>query len=325
MRSKLVATGSYLPERVVANEDLTQFPAASLPLIEQKTGVRQRRHAAEGQCTSDLGIEAGRTCLERAGVAAAELDAIVLATSSPDRVQPATATRVQEALGAKGAFAFDINSVCAGSVYAVHVADSMIRAGSCRTVLVIGAEVYSRYLNPRDFSTYPYFGDGAGAVLLQALEADAGGIERSLLGTDGAGADVIQVPAGGTMLPFAQMQRPTDACFKMKGRPVYEFAVTRGSEVVRQLLEACDVPAEAVRWVLSHQANTNIIDELSLRLGIARDRFVVNLDRYGNTAAASVFIALDELVASGRPTAGDTIVLVAFGGGLSWGATLLRI
>jgi 3-oxoacyl-[acyl-carrier-protein] synthase-3 len=325
MRARLVSTGSYLPDTVVTNESLTQFPPHTLPLIEAKTGVRERRHAAEGQCTSDLGREAARQCLERAGVEGAALDAVILTTSSPDRIQPATATRVQEAIGARGAFAFDLNSVCAGGVYALHVADAMIRAGTSRTVLVVASEVYSRYLNPKDFSTFPYFGDGAAAVLLRAAEeTEPGGIVGSLLGSDGSRDHVIQIPAGGTMLPYGKLSRPSDVYFKMRGREVYEFAVTQGSAVVRQLLQRHGIGKDEVAFVVPHQANVNVVNELAERLEVERDRFIVNLDRYGNTAGASVLIGLDELCQSGRLRSGDHIILVAFGGGLSWGATLIR-
>ena len=323
MRSRVLATGSFLPERVIRNEDLTQFPAHALPLIEKKTGVMSRRHAEDGQSTSDLGFEAARLCLERAQIDPLEIDALILTTSSPDRIQPATATRVQEKLGARKAFAFDVNSVCAGGVYALHVADAMILAGLARTVLVVASEVYSRYLNPKDFSTYPYFGDGAGAVLLRAAERGRG-IFRTRLGSDGSGADVIQIPGGGTMMPYGRLAHESDIYFKMRGRDVYEFAVTQGPAVVEELLSDCGVAKVDVRFVIPHQANKNIVRELAGRLGIAEDRFVVNLERYGNTAAASVLIGFDELLQSGKAAEDDLIVLVAFGGGLSWGATLIR-
>ena len=323
MRSRVVATGAYLPERVVTNAALTQFPASALPLIEEKTGVRERRHAEESQCTSDLGVEAARQCLDRARIDPGSIDVLVLATSSPDRIQPATATRVQEAIGARRAFAFDVNSVCAGAVFAMHVADALIRSGSARTALVVASEVYSRHLNPKDFGTFPFFGDGAGAVLLAPTDGEAG-IVGSLLGSDGSKDHVIQIPAGGTMLPYSRMTNPTDRYFKMRGKEVYDFAVTQGSAVVEELMQRHGLTREQVRFVIPHQANANVIRDLAARLGIGLDRFIVNLDRYGNTAAASVLIGLDELWQSGRLTDGDNVIVVAFGGGLSWGATLIR-
>lgn len=323
LSSRVVGTGSYLPEKVVRNEDLKQFPAPSIALIAEKTGVRERRHAAEGESTSDLAARAGLAALANGKLNPADLDCIVLATSSPDRFQPATATRVQQLLGATRAFAFDVNSVCTGGVYALAIADSFIKSGFCRNALVIAAEVYSRFLNPQDISTYPYFGDGAGAVLLNATDTGPG-IIRTILKADGGGADVIQVPGGGSMKPFAACN-PQDLFFKMKGREVFQFATTKGSEVIEELLSSAGLARESVACVITHQANINIIAELSQRLSIPREKFFVNLDRYGNTAGASVFIALDEALASGAAKSGDHLVLAAFGGGLSWGATLLKL
>jgi 3-oxoacyl-[acyl-carrier-protein] synthase-3 len=313
-----------LPDRAVPNDALAHFPRASLPLIEEKTGIKCRRYAADDQCTSDLGFLAARVCLDRAGAAPEELDAILLATSTPDRIQPATATRVQELLGASRAFAFDVNSVCSGSVYAIHLADMLIRSGEARRVLVVASELYSRFLDPKDFSTRASLGDGAGAVLLGPAESPQG-IVLSRLHSDGSGNHLIQVPAGGTMMPYNRLKNPRDAYFLMHGREVYEFATAQGEAVVNELLAACDVNRSDVAFVVPHQANITVLKALAARLGIDLSKFVINLDRYGNTAAASVLIALDELMRSGRVQPGDLVVLVVFGGGLSWGATLIRI
>jgi 3-oxoacyl-[acyl-carrier-protein] synthase-3 len=322
--TSILSTGSYLPERAVPNEALTQFPSATLPLITEKTGISSRRYAADDQVTSDLGFEAARVCLARAGVEAGEVDAILLATSSPDRVQPATATRVQELLGARRAFAFDVNSVCSGAVYALHLADALVRTGEARRVLVIASELYSRsYINPRDFSTCACLGDGAGAVLV-----GPGDQERVIVGSrlhsDGSGADLIQVPAGGTMMPYRNLGRPQDVYFLMRGQEVHEFVTTHGAAVVEELLSAHGVDRHDVAFVVPHQANIGVLRALAGNLGIDISKFVITLDRFGNTAAASVLIAFDELVTSGRLTRGDLVVLVAFGGGLSWAATLVR-
>jgi 3-oxoacyl-[acyl-carrier-protein] synthase-3 len=319
--AKIHSTGSYLPENIVRNEDLEQFPAAALKLIEQKTGVRERRHAAEGQGTSDLAASAAARCMENSGIDPDELDAIILATSSPDSIQPATGARVQHLLGASNAYAFDINSVCSGSVFAFSMADSMIRSGRAEKVLVVASEVYSRILNREDFSTFPYFGDGAGAVLFVA--ADRPGIVNSVLHTDGSGADVIMVRAGGSMLPCRDAEEEKDLYFRMDGRKVYEFALEAGPEVVRELLEAEGLGPDDVARVFSHQANINILKELSSVLKIPFERFSLNLDRYGNTAAASTLIALDADMGDLGP--GDRLVFVAFGGGLSWGANLIEL
>ncbi len=209
MISQITATGSYLPERVVRNEDLKQFPASSIPMIAAKTGVLERRYAAEGQCTSDLAVEAAGQCLGRAGVAASDLDGILLATSSPDQPMPATCAMVQAKLAAWNAFAVDVNAVCTGAIYALRMADAMIRAGQARRLLVVAAELYSRFLNPTDFSTCPYFGDGAGAVLLEgAAQATRPYLLEGILRADGGGADLIKIPAGGSRLPFAKMGDP---------------------------------------------------------------------------------------------------------------------
>lgn len=323
MNSIIYSTGSYLPENVVLNEHLTQFPESALSRIAEKTGVLSRRHADESQCTSDLGLEAARACLDKIGFPAGDVQGIVLSTSSPDRIQPATATRVQHALGAHRAFAFDINSVCSGGVYGLSVADALIKSGTHDNILVIAAEMYSRILNKTDFSTYPYFGDGAGAVLLRAGNSNRG-VLHSRLATDGSGCDIVCVPAGGTMQPFEKMTNSRSAYFRMNGRSVFEFAVSRGAEVVGQLAEEASIRVDQIDLVITHQANINIIHAISERVGLPTDKFIVNLDRYGNTASASVLIGLDEAISSGRLREGQLAALVAFGGGLSWGGNLIR-
>jgi 3-oxoacyl-[acyl-carrier-protein] synthase-3 len=327
MIARLRATGSYLPEKEVLNQDLTQFPASARPLIQQKTGIVARRHAGKGECTSDLAAQAARVCLADAGLPAGDVQGIILATSSPDRMQPATATRVQHLLGATGAFAFDVNSVCSGGVYALEVGNAFIQAGIVRNILVIASDVYSKILNPADFSTYPYFGDGAGAVLLQSHEDShqgSPGIIKTILRTDGAGHDVIQVPCGGTMKPYALMQSPREQYFTMKGKEVYDFAATRAPEIIRELMEAAGLTPDCVAWVIPHQANLNIIRDIAAAVGIPQQRFITNLDKYGNTAGASVLIALDQLCRSGAILPGQVAILVAFGGGLSWAASAIR-
>ena len=295
-----------------------------LSLIEAKTGIQARHYAAEGQFTSDLAAQAAEHALAKGGMAAQDINCILLATSSPDRPQPATATRVQHLIGAKQAFAFDLNSVCSGAIYGMAVADSLIQSGFCQNVLLVAAELYSRILNPRDFATCPYFGDGAGAVLLAASRAGPQGICGTSLKTSGSGAEVIQVPGGGSMKPLAGCA-PRDLTFQMQGREVYDFAVTQGAAIIAEALYKAMLPAADVKLVIPHQANINIIKEISVRSGIPLDKFHVNLQQYGNTAAASVLIALDEAVTSGALRAGDRAVLVSFGGGLSWGATVITL
>lgn len=321
MMTTITATERYLPSRVIRNKDLTQFPANAIPLIAQKTGVLERRHAEPGEFTSDLAAKAGIAALVKAGMAPSDLEAIVLATSSPDRIQPATAARVQALMKACNACAFDVNSVCAGAVFAIAIADAFIQSGRFRNTLVIGSEIYSRMLNPQDFSTYPYFGDGAGAALLGTSDVGPS-ILQTVLHTDGNGSDIIQIPGGGTMKPFGECE-PQDMFFRMRGKDVFDFAVTRGSEVLREALGG--TLAEQVRCVITHQANVNIITEISKRTNIPRDKFFVNLDKYGNTAAASVLIALDEAREQGATNGAGILILAAFGGGLSWGAVRIKL
>lgn len=324
MWAQVISTGSYLPEREVVNADLKQFPESAIPLIEEKTGIAARRYAADGECTSDLAARAAQKCLAAANFPADRVQALIVATSSPDRMQPATAARTQHLLGLRRSFAFDINSVCSGGLYALEIGSSLLRSGRVDNVLVVAAEMYSRILNPQDFSTWPYFGDGAGAVLLAKTEKRCG-LVHSILRTDGSGHDVIQVPAGGTMLPYGNMESSRQLYFTMRGKEVYQFAVEKGSTVIRELLEAGELSTDDVSYVIPHQANIHILKELARRTSIPFDKFIVNLDRYGNTAGASVLIAFDELRSSRPLRPGDLVVLVAFGGGLSWAAAALRM
>lgn len=321
MYTKIMATGSYIPDTQIDNKDLIQFPKGSLQLIESKTGIKTRYHAQHDEATSDLAAAAARVCLSEVDFDPQDLDAVIIATSSPDRMQPPTATRVQHLIGARRAFAFDINAVCSGGVYAVHLADMMIKSGICFHILIVAAEVYSRILNSADISTYPYFGDGAAAVLFSG--SDKPGVVTSILHSDGAGADLISVPAGGTMLPYNHINHEKELYFKMRGRDVFNFAVSKAPEVIRELLDRANLTIEQVKYIIPHQANVNIIKAIAEDLQIDLDRFVVNLDRYGNTAAASTIIALDELVRSDNLETGDYVILVAFGGGLAWGANLI--
>jgi 3-oxoacyl-[acyl-carrier-protein] synthase III len=324
-RSRILSTGSFLPEKIISNEELTQFSPEARKLIAEKTGVQTRRHAGEAECTSDLAIAAARKCLQKVDFPPEDIQGIVLSTSSPDRMQPATATRVQHELGAKNAFAFDINSVCSGGSFGITVVDSLIQSGKFSRILLVAAEMYSKILNSKDFSTYPFFGDGAGAVLFQAETGCSGGVLHSCLGTDGSKSDTICVPGGGTMLPFEKMPGPRSACFRMRGEEVFAFTMDKGPKIIRRLLEEAGVAMEDVKCFIGHQANINILHGIAGLLEIPREKFFVNLDRYGNTASASVLIALDEAIAQGRLVQGDLAVIATFGGGLSWGANLIRM
>lgn len=320
--SFILSTGSYLPENRVANEALTQFPSGTAEVIAQKTGIVSRRFAAPDQCTSDMAICAAVDCLEKGDVSAREIDAIIVATSSPDRIQPATATRVQHLLDAENAFAFDINSVCSGSTYGIFLADAIIKAGQVKTVLLVGAEMYSKLLNPKDFSTFPFFGDGAGAVLFTTGRRGEG-VLHSCLETDGSQDHVIQVPAGGSMKPYTGLKHPRDLFFKMNGKKVFSFAVEQGTHIILKLLEETGFRPRDIDCFIAHQANIHIIQKIADNIHVAHDRFFINLYDHGNTAGASVLIALDEAISSRMIKRGDLVLTVAFGGGLSWGANLI--
>ncbi len=320
----IIGTGCYLPEGTIHNEALDQFPKSAKLIISQKTGVFCRHHAAPEQCTSDLAFKAAEQCLQRADFPPHEVDAIILSTSSPDRIQPATATRVQYLLKATHAFAFDINSVCSGSTYGIALAQAMIESGNCTNVLFVASEIYSKILNPKDFSTFPYFGDGAGAILFAARE-DQTGVIDSILHTDGSGSNTICIPGGGTMMPYEEIPDAKAIYFQMKGREVYDFAVSRGAEVIQRLLEKTHLSVESVQCFICHQANVNIILKIAENLGVPEEKFYMNMFRYGNTASASVPIALDEAINRGIITKGDQIITAAFGGGLSWGANLIKL
>ncbi len=318
----ILSTGSYLPEKIVLNEDLTQFPANVIPIISQKTGVKARRHATKDQCTSDLAIEAALKCLKKASFKPKNIDCIIVSTSSPDRIQPATATRVQHKIGASKAFAFDINSVCSGSVYGLFLADSMIRSGSCKNVLFIASEVYSKITNRMDFSTFPYFGDGAGAVLL--CSENSPGIIMSRLATDGSGSNTVCIPGGGTMNPLS-IAKSNETFFKMNGKKVFDFAISKGTKIIKELIKEAKVNKKEINQFVCHQANINILHKIAENLEIPKEKFFVNLDKYGNTASASVVIALDEVFSNKLIKKDDLVMTIGFGGGLSWGANLIRV
>jgi 3-oxoacyl-[acyl-carrier-protein] synthase-3 len=319
------ATGRYLPDKAIRNQDMIQFSEEARRLIGQKTGVFSRRVAAESECTSDLAVRAAVNCLGKIAFSPEQIDGIILSTSSPDRMQPATAARVQYMIGASKSFALDINSVCSGSVFGIAMADALIRAEKYQNVLFIAAEMYSKILNKDDFSTYPFFGDGAGAILFQADNASSRGVLHSCLRTDGSGSDTICVPGGGTMMPYIKMTNEKSAYFRMKGIDVFTFAVEKSAEIIMQLIRDADIPISDVKCFICHQANVNIIQKIAGIVGVSEELFFLNLDRYGNTASASVPIALDEALTDGVIAPGDLVVTVAFGGGLSWGANLIRI
>lgn len=311
----IVETSHYLPENIIENKDLTQFPEKYRHLIGEKAGVMARRHVTE-ECTSDLGAKAVQKLIEKSGIDPQSVEALICATSSPDRMQPATATRIQELCGLRNAYAFDVNSVCSGGVYALKLASSLIKDGA-KNVVVVASEVYSKILNPKDIASFPYFGDGAGAVLV----SDTGHYELKdfVLYSDGSGADVIQVPASGSMLHPSEVDNQKKLYFTMLGAEVFKFACSKGSEVIKTLSKRNDVMPNRV---VTHQANINIINEIAKRTQLPEEMFFVNLQQYANIAGASSIIALDECLEKNQSE--ENIFLVVFGGGLSWGGCYLK-
>ncbi|HEX3953578.1 MAG TPA: beta-ketoacyl-ACP synthase III [Stellaceae bacterium] len=319
LRSQVVGCGGYLPERIVTNDELAARLDTSDTWIRQRTGIAERRIAADGQLTSDLAFAAASRALENAGMSGSDLDLIVLATATPDQTFPSTAVKVQARLGMKRGAAFDVQAVCSGFVFALAVADNALRLGQARTALVIGAETFSRILDWQDRGTCVLFGDGAGAVVLNAVpEAPGGrGILSTHLHSDGRLHDILYVDGGPSSTGKAGFLR-------MEGREVFRQAVQHLSEVVDEALTANGLSAGDIDWLVPHQANTRIIDAVGRKLGLAAGKTVVTIQRHANTSAASVPLALDEAVADGRIQPGNLVLIEALGGGLTWGAAIVR-
>jgi len=319
-RSVLTGIGGYLPERIVSNEEMSQRVDTSDEWITERSGIRQRHFAAPHETATFMGAAAARAALERAGVAATEVDAIILATATPDQAFPATAVHVQAALGATKAFGFDLAAACSGFIYAVSVADALIRAGQVRNVLVIGSEVYSRILNFEDRGTCVLFGDGAGAILLQGQKVmpDGPGILSTHLHSDGRLAELLYVDG-------AVGQADKSGHLVMNGREVFRHAVNLLSSAVNEALAANGLTNKDIDWLVPHQANRRIIDGVGKKLALPAERVVITVDRHANTSAASIPLALCEAVNDGRITPGQLILLEALGGGLTWGSALLRM
>lgn len=316
LRSVVIGTGSALPKRRVDNEELARQVDTSDQWIVERTGIRSRYIAGEGETTASLATGAARAALENAGIESAEVDLIVLATATPDQTFPSSATKVQAALGINDCVAFDVHAVCTGFLYAVSVADAMIRGGTGRTALVIGAETFSRILDWEDRTTCVLFGDGAGALVLRAEEGERG-ILATKLHADGRHNDLLFVDGGPSTTG-------TVGKLRMKGREVFRHAVVNLADVLNEVLTATDLKAEEVDWVVPHQANARILDATAKKLGLPSEKVVVTVDRHANTSAASVPLALDTAVKDGRIKRGDIVVLEAMGGGFTWGAAVLR-
>jgi 3-oxoacyl-[acyl-carrier-protein] synthase III len=321
LRSRFLSVGSYLPERVVLNADLADNVETSDEWIIERTGIRQRHIAADGELTSDLATAAATQALERAGLSASDIDCIIVATATPDQTFPATATRVQANLGMTHGFAFDVQAVCSGFVYAMSVADGLLRTGQAKTALVIGAETFSRILDWSDRTTCVLFGDGAGAVILRAeplLNAETQpGIIASKLHSDGRYNQLLFVDGGPSSTGSVGLLR-------MRGREVFRHAVTNLASVASEVLAAAGMASADVDWIVPHQANKRILEGTAHKLGLSIDRIIVTVDSHANTSAASVPLALSTAVGDGRIKRGQVVLFEAMGGGFTWGATLAR-
>lgn len=320
----IVGWGKYIPETVVTNDDLAKLIDTSDEWIRSRTGISERRFVAKDESTASMAIIAAQRALDQARIAPSAVDLIIVATFSPEHLFPSTACLVQDAIGATHAGAFDLSAACAGFVYALSMGSAAIRAGQARVVLVIGSETVSRLLDVEDRTTYPLFGDGAGAVVLQAHDTP-GGVLSTVLGSDGSGAEHLQIPAGGSKMPASQETIDQHLhSIKMNGREVYRFATRVMGSAAKQACEKAGVPIDEIDLLIPHQANIRIIESASKSLKIGEDKIFTNLDKYGNTSAASIPIALCEAIEAGRVHSKDKLVMVGFGGGLTWGATVVE-
>ncbi len=327
--ARILGTGRYTPERVLANAELERMVDTSDAWITERTGIKERRIAREGETTSDMATHAARAALEMAGLAPSDLSMIIVGTISPDTPMPACAVRVQDKLGVTGIPSFDLSAACAGFLYGMSIADQFIRTGQARHVLVVGVELLSRVLDWGDRATCVLFGDGAGAVVLGPTdglpEGRSSGILATTLHTDGALADALVIPAGGSREPVT----PEGLAAKrnkvhMAGQEIFKVAVKNLVSATKEAMEKGGLEPGQVDWVVAHQANLRILNQVAARLAVPMDRFILNIERYGNTSSASIPIALDEAVRDGRISRGDSIVMCALGAGISWGGAALR-
>tara|TARA_B100001057_G_scaffold76409_2_gene71151 strand:+ start:6369 stop:7355 length:987 start_codon:yes stop_codon:yes gene_type:complete len=321
----IAGTGSYLPEKILTNDDLSKFVETSNEWIVTRTGIKERRIAGEGESTSHLGSKAGQKALEQAGIAAEDLDLIIVATITPDTLTPATACYVQQQLGATKSVAFDISAACSGFLYAMKIAKRMIESGAFHNALIIGAEKLSAFINWEDRTTCVLFGDGAGAAVLRASKEGEGRILATDIGTDGKQTHLLNIPGGGSACPITINNAGEGlATLAMLGKEVFKHAVTRMKNSANFVIERAGLEPDDIAIVIPHQANLRIIDAIASRLAVPNDRVFVNLHKYGNTSAAAIAIALDEAHREGKMKRGDNIVMVAFGAGLTWAAAAIE-
>ncbi len=323
----ITGTGSYLPENILTNYDLEKMVDTSDEWIRQRTGIVERRIAEDDVATSDLSVQAARLAIKRAQIDPLDIEMILVATVTPDTFFPSTACYVQKGLGAKNASAMDISAACAGFLYGLDLANGLICSGQYNTILVVGGEVFNNIVDWNDRNTCVLFGDGAGAAVVQATE-EQNGILASYIGSDGDYADInlLGIPAGGSRMPVT-----SDAIdqnlnkIQMNGREVFKLGVRLMPEAAERTLKKANVSVDDIDLLIPHQANLRIIEAVGHRLGVPREKVYVNVDKYGNTSAATVIIALDEAIQEGRAKPGDLVLLVTFGAGLTWGSTLIRL
>jgi len=324
LRSRIVSTGSYLPEKVLSNSEMEKMVDTSDEWITERTGIKERRIADRTQAASDLAYEASRIALERAGLGPEDIDLIIVATITGDMPFPSTACFLQDKLGATNAAGFDINAACSGFLYSLYIADSFIKSGRHRRILVAGTEVLSKITDWDDRTTCVIFGDGAGAVIVGPSDDDSGLLSINI-NSDGKMWDLIHVPGGGSRNPASQLTIEQRMHYiKMKGNETFKVAVRTLEDIALKTLEENNIDPSSLSLLIPHQANLRIIQATAERLKVPMDKVIINLDKYGNTSAASIPIALDEALQSGRIKAGDYILLEAFGGGLTWASALIK-
>src|SRR5882724_1790370 len=324
--SRILGTGAYAPERVLTNHDLEKLVDTSDEWISERTGIKQRHIARDDESASDMAVVAARRALEMAGLSATDLDMIIVGTISGDVPMPACAAYLQRKLGAGPIPAFDVSAACAGFLYAMSIADQFIRSGTHKHILIVGVELLSRLVDWEDRTTCVLFGDGAGAAVIGPANTDGRGIITTRLYTDASLTESLCIPAGGSRerLTVDSLQAKRDKV-QMVGKDIFKAAVKNMSQASRAALDAAGMPADSVRWVVPHQANLRIISQIAERLDISLERFVINIERYGNTSSASIPLALDEAIRDGRIKPGDTVLMCALGAGVSWGSALVRM
>jgi len=325
-RSRLAGTGSYLPEKRLSNDDLAQLVDTNDQWIRERTGIRWRRIASEGEATSDLSLRASQQALEAAGLSPQDLDMILVATVSPDQPMPNTACVLQRKLGARDCMAVDISAACTGFVYGYSIADQFIRSGTYKHILVVGGEVLHRYVNYKDRDTCILFGDGAGAAIIsRASDHQDSQVHSVHLHADGMISDLFELPAGGSAIPFSQHVLDNGLQYvRMKGREIFKHAVRTMSQSCDEALQSNGMKPEDISWIIPHQANLRIIEAVAKHFGIPMDKVVVEIEDMGNTSAATVIVALDRAIRDGRIQRGQNILLTAFGAGVTSGSLLMR-